>query len=620
MILESENVKYDMFVVKINGIELRFGIKKFVAITDLKCGLLTDFSSHSYIPNRLILKYFGDMAKVPKLDFFNKFKHANFFETEDHLKIGILYFITLFLTGSEASKTTIPKLYFDLIESGQYVNFPWDNECFRLTLKACSRRLGKNLMSFKFSQFHIALQVWFYECCHPFDNTIAIRVSNVTPRILNWKKSNEITMRHETEDQATSERHNVDFDEKYVELKKENAEVWVEWKELKDNVDKDMTDMKAYVDNSTKLIIKDDARQHVEESEKAPMDQPSVSMREYVHTSITDDEAQKSNDQTVGVVFNADIPGSSNSKPPTLDDYPNFTMTHIVALDPILNANTTPDVQPRNRNPGKYDTSLYIRLSEGESSSRRVPILFRIKYPFESHNRFEVAAELIDEFNKSVFKDVSSRHDSTVDCWFMTWVDNIEKQWRESNCDMRSISPDHNVGQCIRDFKLLANIPWDSVDDVIILVNISEKFHWFLIVFRIKLRCLHVYDSMKGESIHTKKVNEASQSDPLDIKHMMRAPPQEDSSNDCGLYTCLFAEYISNDVFDMRSIDIDAKYHRQRYVTILWHYGKTKNEDGTISEGEVTGTVASKFGGPRIAKEHVSDTTNYPTPRPRTRN
>ncbi|KAG5592028.1 hypothetical protein H5410_042542 [Solanum commersonii] len=45
MILEYENVRDDMFVVKINGIELRFGIKEFAAITGLKCGLLTDFFS-----------------------------------------------------------------------------------------------------------------------------------------------------------------------------------------------------------------------------------------------------------------------------------------------------------------------------------------------------------------------------------------------------------------------------------------------------------------------------------------------------------------------------------------------------------------------------------------------
>ncbi|KAG5607159.1 hypothetical protein H5410_028651 [Solanum commersonii] len=101
---------------------------------------------------------------------------------------------------------------------------------------------------------------------------------------------------------------------------------------------------------------------------------------------------------------------------------------------------------------------------------------------------------------------------------------------------------------------------------------------------------------------------------------MMHVPQQEDRSNDCDLYTCLFAEYINNDIFYMHSIDIDAKYHHQRYATIIWHYGKIKNEDGAISESEFTGTIASKFDRPRIAKEHVSDITNYPTPRPQTRN
>jgi len=44
----------------------------------------------------------------------------------------------------------------------------------------------------------------------------------------------------------------------------------------------------------------------------------------------------------------------------------------------------------------------------------------------------------------------------------------------------------------------------------------------------------------------------------------------------------------------MGAVEIDAKYHHERYATILWHYGKTKNEDGAIT----TSTVASKFGGP----------------------
>ncbi|KAK4729840.1 hypothetical protein R3W88_022828 [Solanum pinnatisectum] len=249
LFIETENVRDDMFVVKIN------------AVTSLKCGLLTDFVSDLSIPKRLIEKYFGIMTKVPKLDFLNKFKEANFFEPEDSFKIG-----------SEASKTTIPKLYFDLVETGQYVNF------------LVVIRLGNNPTSFKFSGFHLALQIWFYECCHPFDNTIVIRVANGIPHIFNWKTSNEIiffedlkntifrtygnqmnvidqnnlhksSSHHETKNQAKSERNDVDLDEKYVELKNEIAEVRQKLKELKDNVDKHMIELKAYVDNSTKLII-----------------------------------------------------------------------------------------------------------------------------------------------------------------------------------------------------------------------------------------------------------------------------------------------------------------------------------------------------------------------------
>ena len=92
-----------------------------------------------------------------------------------------------------------------------------------------------------------------------------------------------------------------------------------------------------------------------------------------------------------------------------MDDYPEFTMTQIIALDPILNATTTPNLRTRNKNVGKYDSSPYIRMSEGESSSNRVPTFFQIKHPFQNHNGFDVPVELIEEFNKWIFKDVSSR-------------------------------------------------------------------------------------------------------------------------------------------------------------------------------------------------------------------
>ncbi|PHT43076.1 hypothetical protein CQW23_17101 [Capsicum baccatum] len=74
------------------------------------------------------------------------------------------------------------------------------------------------------------------------------------------------------------------------------------------------------------------------------------------------------------------------------------------------------------------------------------------------------------------------------------------------NKNMKFVSPDHKIGQYIRGFKLSANVSWDTVDNVIIPVNVSDSFHWILVVFCIRRRCLFVYDSLLGWAVHTKNV------------------------------------------------------------------------------------------------------------------
>ncbi|KAG5629124.1 hypothetical protein H5410_000841 [Solanum commersonii] len=51
----------------------------------------------------------------------------------------------------------------------------------------------------------------------------------------------------------------------------------------------------------------------------------------------------------------------------------------------------------------------------------------------------------------------------------------------------------------------------------------------------------------------------------------------------------------------MGPIDIDAKYHRQRYATILWQYERSRNVDGAISESE---GIADAFGDPPFGLLH----------------
>ena len=98
-LLETENDRDDMFVINVNDKELHFGLKEFVAVTGLKYGPISDFVFYPSIPNRLISKNFGDMDKVLKSNFYQKFRMENFWAEDYRLKIEILYFISLFLTA-----------------------------------------------------------------------------------------------------------------------------------------------------------------------------------------------------------------------------------------------------------------------------------------------------------------------------------------------------------------------------------------------------------------------------------------------------------------------------------------------------------------------------------------
>uniref|UniRef100_A0A3Q7IIN8 Uncharacterized protein n=1 Tax=Solanum lycopersicum TaxID=4081 RepID=A0A3Q7IIN8_SOLLC len=86
-----------------------------------------------------------------------------------------------------------------------------------------------------------------------------------------------------------------------------------------------------------------------------PTDMPTETIPQQVQSSNT--AAQKSTDDCL----NVDASTTSKSKPLTLDDYPDFTMTQIIALDPILNATTTPNLRTRTKN--DYVPTMFDKFS-----------------------------------------------------------------------------------------------------------------------------------------------------------------------------------------------------------------------------------------------------------------
>ena len=61
---------------------------------------------------------------------------------------------------------------------------------------------------------------------------------------------------------------------------------------------------------------------------------------------------------------------------------------------------------------------------------------------------------------------------------------------------------------------------------------------------------------------------------------------------DCGLYTCVFAEYVCRGDMNISMSGVNAENLRLRFGALLWEYGKMKIDTESVSEDK-----ASKQGG-----------------------
>ncbi|PHU17430.1 hypothetical protein BC332_13125 [Capsicum chinense] len=105
---------------------------------------------------------------------------------EDSEKFTILYFLHLFVL-SNVKTVVIPRLHFDLVDSGRFKNFSWDSLSFEDLARSLNNRLKASGKFYLIKEMSLAIQVWLYECCSNVPPKIASKVDNRIPRLLNWK-------------------------------------------------------------------------------------------------------------------------------------------------------------------------------------------------------------------------------------------------------------------------------------------------------------------------------------------------------------------------------------------------------------------------------------------------
>ncbi|PHU21500.1 hypothetical protein BC332_06607 [Capsicum chinense] len=57
---------------------------------------------------------------------------------------------------------------------------------------------------------------------------------------------------------------------------------------------------------------------------------------------------------------------------------------------------------------------------------------------------------------------------------------------------------EHHLIEYINEFRMHVAVPWHTVEDIFIPVNIKKKHHWILAVLSFSERCIFLYDSYES--------------------------------------------------------------------------------------------------------------------------
>uniref|UniRef100_A0A3Q7H842 DUF1985 domain-containing protein n=1 Tax=Solanum lycopersicum TaxID=4081 RepID=A0A3Q7H842_SOLLC len=189
MSLEVEASSNQALLIKVNGVILKFTIRTFALITGLNyVGVVEDFKFNIEELNRLIVQYFDGNEIIHRSDLFDRFNGKVWVDNDDDaIKFAILYFIHMFVYSGEKRSLRIPRIHFDLVESGRYMHYPWCRKAFEWLLQSINKVLTTDGQYYRICGMLVVLQIWIYECMGKRQTNFTRKISDSIPRILNWQ-------------------------------------------------------------------------------------------------------------------------------------------------------------------------------------------------------------------------------------------------------------------------------------------------------------------------------------------------------------------------------------------------------------------------------------------------
>uniref|UniRef100_A0A1U7VBQ1 Uncharacterized protein LOC104215641 n=1 Tax=Nicotiana sylvestris TaxID=4096 RepID=A0A1U7VBQ1_NICSY len=225
---------------------------------------------------------------------------------------------------------------------------------------------------------------------------------------------------------------------------------------------------------------------------------------------------------------------------------------------------------------------------------------------------------------KGKYNQKSNFKYTIVDCIFKTRIAEIFDRYTDTDSNANVAKEEDVVFEYIRGYRLLANVPWHTVDNVLIPVNLKDKLHWVLAVVSFKERYIKVYDSYHDAYIASeidklaKRVplylsisgfyrdsqgidwftysayTDKSHNDPFEVFFISDLPQQKAGSMDCGVHVAAYAEFLST-IGEIPQITFDSNLLCQRYGALLWDYAMRKIDADAISENEAPSKIVRQI-------------------------
>ncbi|KAF3627884.1 hypothetical protein FXO38_28540 [Capsicum annuum] len=87
---------------------------------------------------------------------------------------------------------------------------------------------------------------------------------------------------------------------------------------------------------------------------------------------------------------------------------------------------------------------------------------------------------------------------STVDCNFMNVIRSLNDVHSMDHQNLNAAGQEYHIIEYINGFCMHAAVPWHTVKDIFISVNIKKKHHWVLAILLFSERCIFLYDSYES--------------------------------------------------------------------------------------------------------------------------